>query len=135
MGNVYGKFTQGATSGTVDTVFVNPIRRPIEILYGHVIMNTNATVANRQLILEILDENDTFIYDVHAGDVVTNSLFNVHFAFMKSVPREEVFLGKNIQVPLGESFVLPVGWKMKIRWENVTGGDSYSSNFVFKEHQ
>lgn len=106
--------------------------RYTQLLYGQVVLTTDATVANRRVILQILDENDDVVIDSHAGAVVAASASDQHHEFLQGIYRETSFIGDSLQVPIGGDWLVPPGWKFSVDIENGVAGDSYDVEFVVK---
>lgn len=122
-----------ATAGNVDTDHVVPSGAQRKVLYGQVTLTTDATVANRRVVLQVLDDTDAVIYDTHAGAVVAASAADQHHEFMQGIFRETSFIGNALQVPIGADMVMIEGWTLRITIENAVAGDSYTSTFVVSD--
>lgn len=126
------RLNAAATAGNVVTDFTAPSNKAYELLYGQVVLTTNATVANRRVILSVVSGSDTII-DFHAGAVVTASSTSQHHEFMQGIFRETSFVGNALQVPFGQSTIIQEGWKFRITIENGVAGDSYTANIVVRQ--
>jgi len=117
-----------ATAGNVVTNFVVPNGLAYKVMYGQVVLTTDATAANRRVILTILDSASNTVMDVHAGAVVTASKSNQHLEFMQGIFRETTFIGNALQVPIPLEFWVPAGWTIRIAVEDGVAGDSYTGS-------
>jgi len=126
----YRHLEQTATNGNVDTSFTTRIGRDMQILYGQVILTTDATVANRRVIIQSIDDEDHVVIDLHSGAVVTASSSNQHHELLQGIFRETTFVGGAIQVPIPFNFIIPNGWALNITVENGVAGDSYTTEIL-----
>lgn len=87
------------------------------VLYGQVILTTDATVANRQLAVGVYDDAGApaLIFDNHAGAVVAASQAGVHFELMPGVPRETAVVAGSLQVPIPSNYIVRGGWTIRAR--------------------
>lgn len=116
-----------ATAGDVVADIVVPDNTTYEMMWGQVVLTTDATVADRRVVLEVLDKDSDVIFDIHAGAVVTANKADQHHEHMKGVYRETAFIGDSLQVPIGHDMSLPPGFTLRMRIENGQAGDSYYS--------
>lgn len=148
MANMIGKYGDGgaglnstvaqveaipATAGNVAHTYTVPAGRGKQLLFGHIKLTTNATVANRRVIISLLDASDNVINDVHSGAVVAASQTDVHHEFMQGVYRETAFIANTLQVPIPMDWIGPAGYKFRVSIENGVAGDSFRGNLMFKE--
>lgn len=124
--------SSGALAGNVNNDYVVPANETRRALFGQVVLTTDATVANRRVVAQILDSSNNIIIDFHSGAVVAASQSDQHHEFMQGIYRETSFVGDAIQVPIGADLWMKAGWKFRITIENGQAGDSYTNNFVFE---
>jgi len=120
-----------ATAGNVEYEYVVPAGSKKQIMFGHVKLTTNATVANRRMLMKLLDASDNLINDIHSGAVVAASQADVHHEFMQGVYRETAFIANTLQVPIPLDWVALPGYKFVVSIENGVAGDSYSGALAF----
>lgn len=132
----YQRLQATATAGNVSKDFTSEFtgNKPWQILYGQVVLTTDATVANRRVLLKILDSTGAVVFDTHAGAVVAASATAQHHEFLQGIYRETSFVGSALQVPIGHDFIIPAGWTLRISIENGVAGDSYTAQFMAVEH-
>jgi hypothetical protein len=116
-----------ATAGNVDSDIIVPSNVSYEMMWGQVVLTTDATVANRRVVLEILDPDLDVVFDIHAGATVPASQAARHHEHMKGVFRETSFIGDALQVPIPFDLILPPKFRLRVTIENGQAGDSYYS--------
>lgn len=102
------------------------------ILYGQIILTTDATVANRQLAFGIYDDAGTpaLIFDTHAGATVPASQ-TVHFELMPGIYRETAIVAGSLQVPIPDPGQVRGGWTIRSRLSSGgQAGDSFRMKLV-----
>jgi hypothetical protein len=122
-----------ATAGNVTTNYVVPEGTQRRVLYGQTILTTDATVANRRVILSVLDASGTSIFDLHSGAVVAASQTDQHHEYMQGIFRETSFIGGALQVPIGKDMILSPGWSLRVTVDNGVAGDSHTTNIVVSD--
>lgn len=135
MGNII-QLDATSAAGDANTDFVIPAYGKYKVLYGHVALTTDATVANRRVIFRILDDTGTpvKIFDSHAGAVVTASSTDQHHELMQGIYRETAFLGNALQIPIPQDCFLDEGWTLRILVEAGVAGDSYDTHIVAEDY-
>lgn len=113
-----------SVAGNVTTT-ITAVSRPQCVLYGQVVLTTDATVANRRVVFRVTDNEGNVIFDSHSGAVVPASSTAFHHEFMPGIFRETSFIGDALQVPIPFKCLIPVGYKLLIVVENGVAGDSY----------
>lgn len=127
----------GTKAGNANADFVVPSGNVhYQINYGQVILTTDATVANRQLDLQILDDAGTpaLVFDTHAGTTVPASQTGRHFELMPGTYRETSFVGGSLQCPFPDDFVVKAGWTIRVKFTAGVAGDSYTVKLVVTEY-
>lgn len=119
-------------AGNVATTLTSSDSQLKKVLYGQVVLTTDATVANRRVILSILDEAGDVVIDLHAAAVVAASTSSQHHEFLQGIYRETSFIGGAIQVPIPTDCLVPPGYSLKVSIENGVAGDSYNYAFASK---
>lgn len=122
-----------ATAGNVSHTYVVPPGHRQQLTSGHIKLTTNATVANRRVILKLTDASDNLINDIHAGVVVAASQTDVHHEFMQGVYRETAFIANTLQVPIPIEWIAKEGYKFVVSVEDGVAGDSFSGALLFEE--
>lgn len=102
-----------------------------KLVMGQVVLTTDATAANRNVIIRLTDESDNTVIDVHAGAPVTASKTSQHIEMMQGIYRETSFIDNALQLPIPEEFYVPPFWSLKVIIENGVAGDSYNYNLIF----
>ena len=124
-----------ATAGNVPFTYTVPEGAKQKFLYGHIKLTTNATVADRRVIVSLYDSADVLINDIHAGAVVAASQTNVHHDLMQGVYRETAFISNTLQVPVPIDWIALSGYKFVVSIENGQAGDSFSGAGCFESVQ
>ena len=131
MSTSYRQLTASATAGNVDTDFTPRTGKSMQVKYGQVVLTTDATVANRRVVVQVLGEDgSSVIADFHTGAVVAASATTQHHEFMQGIFRETSFIGGAIQVPIPVNCIIPNGYTFRVTVENGVAGDSYTTNFL-----
>lgn len=129
------KLSATGVAGNANSDFVVEDGNLNRILYGQVVLTTDATVANRRVRLQAIDDGSNVVFDSDAGAVVPASETNQKHDYMQSVTRETAFVENALQVPIPEEFVLLPGWTLRTSIVNGVAGDSYEVNFIADEAQ
>lgn len=126
------QITASSVAGNANSDYV--MTSDTEILYGQVVLTTDATVANRRVIFRILDDAGTpaLFFDSHAGAVVTASLTDYHHEFMPGIYRETSFVGSALEVPIPNRCIIPKGYTLRILIDAGVAGDSFDVSFMAK---
>jgi hypothetical protein len=74
---------------------------------------SNATVGNRQLVLQVLDSSSNVMYQFSAGIVQAASLVRF-YNFMAGVAREAAFVNGELMVPIPFDIIIPQGGSVKV---------------------
>lgn len=119
----------GATAGNVVSTLSPHTGKTGQVVYAQVILTTDATVANRRIIMTVKDAAGNSLIDTHAGAVVPASSTNFHLEFMQGVYRETSFIDDALQVPIPMSLIIPPGGSVSITVQNGQAGDSYTMAF------
>lgn len=119
-------------AGNVATTLTSKDTQINSFLYGQIILTTDATVANRRVIISVLDDSGNTIIDLHSGAVVAASASTQHHELMQGIFRETSFIGDALQVPVPQDFAIPPLYSFKITIENGVAGDSYDYALAFK---
>lgn len=131
----YKLITGAATAGNANMDFVVPANKMYRVCYGQIRLTTDATVADRRVVLGIYDDTGTpaLVFDTHAGAVVAASQTAAHHEFLQGVYRETAFVGGALQVPIGHDVVLLPGWTLRISIDAGVAGDSFVGGFMVVE--
>lgn len=92
----------------------------------HVAYTTDATVGNRELMIEILDASAVLIMNTGSASYQTASLAR-EYNCMDGIYREAAFkLNRSINVPLPTGYVIPAGGSILIKdAAGISATDSY----------
>lgn len=125
--------SESGVAGNANSDYTPTNKRMIVPIMAQVVLTTDATVANRRVLMQILDTSSNVVVDVHAGAVVAASQSNQHHEFMQGVYRETSFVGSALQVPMPRNMVIPDGYTLRFKIENGQAGDSYNTNLVYED--
>lgn len=106
-------------------------RRPVEIMWAHIVYTATATVGNRLLTLQVSDSAGNDMFSVRTAAFQTASQVQ-HYSFQPGMFREGSFSNGEIQVaiPVG---VLMAGWTLTVFDENnIDVADSFNVSFQGK---
>jgi hypothetical protein len=126
--------TGAATAGNANMDFVVPVNVRWRILYGKVLITTDAIVANRFIRMDMLNQAGASIMDFHAGTAVTASQTSQHCGFMQGIYRETAFVDSALQVPLGHDARLLSLWTLRVYVGGGVAGDSFSATIMVDEY-
>jgi hypothetical protein len=70
---------------------------------------SNATVGNRQLVLQVLDSSSNVMYQFSAGAVQAASAASQFYNFMAGVARETARVNNELMVPIPFDIIIPQG--------------------------
>lgn len=93
---------------TVPTGFI------YEILFGQVTMVTSGTAGNRQMVIQILDDDDVEVATIRAGAVQAASTTR-YYNFVQGVPRETSFIDDSINIAIPDEFIALPGYDVVIK--------------------
>lgn len=122
-----------SVAGNASTTFTVPNHKRWKVLYAQMVLTTDATVANRQVRMRLLDSSSTLVFDAHAGTVQTASATSQHYEFMQGVYRETSFIDSALQVPIPIDSYLQQKQKVQFTVSAGVAGDSYSIYLVVME--
>lgn len=126
--------TVESETGTNTWTWTCPAGINARILWLHCIYTSDATVANRQLVMELLNGSDALRWDTHAGGTQAASLVR-HYSFLVGIYRETSFLDGEIQIAMPK-ILIPEGFKLRIRdTGDASSSDSMAINFQFKDEK
>jgi len=74
---------------------------------------SNATVGNRQIVLQILDSASNVMYQFSAGIVQAASLVRI-YCFMSGVAREAAFVNGELNIPIPFDAIVPQNGSVKV---------------------
>lgn len=81
--------------------------------WAHAILISTATVGNRELCINVLDELGNLLIDIPSSAVQAASLTN-HYAFYQGIFRETAFAANAIQVPIPKDLYLRAGYTLRV---------------------
>lgn len=93
--------------------FVVPSGYIYELLYGQVSLVTTSTVGNRQLAIQILDDDSVVITTINAGAVQAASTTR-QYNFIQGVPRETSFVTNSLNVAIPDEFIMLPGYTIRV---------------------
>lgn len=94
--------------------FTVPTGYIYEILYGQITMVTSGTAGNRQMVIQILDDEDVEVATIRAGAVQAASTTR-YYEFVQGVPRETSFVDDSINVAIPDEFIALPGYDIVIK--------------------
>lgn len=121
------------TAGNVDTDIIVPDNQTYEFIWGQIILDTDATVANRWVRIATLDLDGNNALCLCAGAAVTASKSDQLCAYIQGIYRETAFVNNVIQVPIATDHILLPGFTLRSFIENGVAGDSYSGGIMVRE--
>lgn len=124
---------RGSAAGNANIDFVVPPSTQWRVLYGKVLVTTDATVANRYIRLDMRDGNES-VMDFHSGAAIAASQTAQHIGFMQGIFRETAFVDGALQVPIGLDARLLSGWTLRVYAVNGVAGDSISAIIMVDQY-
>jgi hypothetical protein len=121
------------TAGNVNLTLTPDHGKTGQVHYAQIVLTTDATAANRRVIMSILDPDDNVLIDVHAGATVPANSTGFHLEFMQGIFRETSFIDDALQVPIPMMMIVPPDHKVQITVQNGQAGDSYDVSFCGAE--
>jgi len=119
--------------GTNTWTWTCPDGRNAKISWLHCAYTSDATVGNRQILLQLLDASDVIRMDTHAGAVQAASLVR-HYLYLPGIYRETSFIDGELEVALPRSLVVPSGYKLKVYDStDVSASDAMAINFQYED--
>lgn len=121
--------SSGTKAGNVNADFLVPAGiGEYKVLYGHLVLTTNATVANRQVSFGIYDDagSPALIFDTHAGVTVPANQSSINFELMPGIFRESAIVAGSVQVPIPMECRVRGGWTIRLAVGAGVAGDSYT---------
>jgi hypothetical protein len=101
-----------ATANDSNKSWVVPDGEMWELNWAHVILASTATVGNRVVCIDVLDEDGNILLDLPSAVVQAASATN-HYAFFQGIFRESAFVLSSLQVPIPRSLMLKAGYTLK----------------------
>lgn len=102
-----------STANDSDKTITVPAGKTWELKWLHIILASTATVGNRQIKMEILDDDSVVRADIHAGAVQAASLTR-HYLCGQGVYRETSFVNGEMHVPIPHDLILHPGWSFRV---------------------
>lgn len=102
------------TANDSNKSFTVPTGYIYEILYGQITLVTSATAGNRQLVIQILDDDDVEVATIRAGAVQAASTTR-YYEFVQGVPRETSFIDESINIAIPDEFIALPGYDIVIK--------------------
>lgn len=121
-----------ATAGNATKTYTNDTGEAVEILFGNVVLVTDATVANRLVSLLAKNSAGNLLTEVRAGAAVTASL-TAAISYHSATNRETALVNNSLQVPLPDKFVIPPAGTLTVSVAAGVAGDSFSGRFLARK--
>jgi len=121
-----------STAGNANADMVVPVKKIYRILFGHVEMITDANVASRRLLIQILDASSNVVTEHTVGATQAASL-TYHYELMQGIYRETSAVGLALQVPIPADFMILPEYTIRTKFTNGVAGDDFSVHFVVEE--
>ena len=94
--------------------FVVPNNEQWKLSNAHITLVSDATVGNRQIVLEILDTAAAVVFSSAAGAVQAASVTRI-YDYMQGITKETAFVGTVIQVPIPFNLYVLSGYTLRVR--------------------
>lgn len=120
-------------AGNATTTFTvgNSVR--YKVLYGSVDLTTDATVANRRVVLKALASDSTVLFNLQAGAVTTASTSNSLHEYGPGLPRETSAVSSSLLTPIPSELIIPTGGSLTISVTSGVAGDAYEADFLVEQ--
>ena len=122
-----------ATAGDVVYSHTVPAGFSEKLLFGQVLLTTDATVANRFVAIGLYDASGVLINNLHAGAPVTAGLTSQHIELAQGQYRETAIIAGALQLPIPPDWIGNPGWTFRISIAGGVAGDSYTAALVFEQ--
>lgn len=122
-----------ATAGNVVYSYTVPAGYSLKLAYGHILLTTDATVANRRVKVGLYDSAGVLITDIHAGATVPASQTDQHMELMQGIYRETALTAGTLQVPIPRDWQGDPGETFRITVDAGVAGDSYTAALSFEQ--
>lgn len=124
-----------ATANDSDKSWTVPDGEVWEILYIHGILDSTATVGNREFRIDIADADSQVILSIHPGAVQTAGN-TYHYLGMQGVYRETSFVLDEMHIPIADDLFLAPGWSIRIFDVNAVdaAADDLTAAFIYKAY-
>jgi len=122
-----------AASGSSDKEWTVPNREIWKLTYVHIILHTSAVSGNRQVTVQVRDDEDRMLIDTTAGALQADNQVN-HYAFIQAVPHESSFVNGEIVVPIASDIIIQPKCKLRVFDEIAVDpvGDNMTVSFQIK---
>jgi hypothetical protein len=121
---IYQADTSSANSWTSEV-----LKDDYHLHWFHLKYTSTATVGNRQIRAELIDQDGNVVYDISAGAVQAASN-TYHYSYLPGIYRETSFIDNEIQVPFPIYFVAKANHRLRIRdVSDVDAADSIEVNY------
>jgi hypothetical protein len=112
------------TTGATNSLQSNTVNEDTYLLFVSVAYTSNATVGNRQIVLQVLDPSNNVLAQHSAGLVQAASLVN-RYNFMPCITRETALVNSEVNVPIPFDLMIPSGGSFKVLdTAGIAAGDS-----------
>ena len=101
-----------------------------EVMYGHIIVTTDANTGNRRFHMDVVDSDGNVVTDVHAKPQQGASEVQ-HYALKQGMPEDTTFTaGIDLQLSISNRFFVPPNHFIEVFLENQQAGDVIEVNLV-----
>lgn len=125
--------TVPATAGNAVFSYTNNTGQLMKLAFAHVIISTDATVADRFFELALYDVSANLIMTSHAGSALAASQVNQHIEMAQGAAREAGFINGALLMAIPKDLLVPPGWVLKFLLNNGVVGDSFSGRAMLIE--
>lgn len=97
-----------------------------QLIYAHVVYTADATVGNREIVLELVNPSSQVVGDWHTSAYITANQSGYHVEFLPGTYRETTFdAAHTIQTPFAAGLMIPSGYTLKVLdANNVSAADT-----------
>ena len=118
-----------ATAGDQDAYITIGNRKRARLIFGHITLTCDGTVANRVIRLSVDDGVDLLTRFLYSPSITASQTKTVNYNDAQE--SEGSFSGHNYNLSLGPNVILDAGDRIKIEIDGGVAGDSYSGVFRF----
>ena len=118
-----------ATAGDEDAYITIGNRKRARLIFGHITLVANGTVANRVIRLSVDDGADLLTRFLYSPSITAGQTKTANYNDAEE--SEGAWSGHNYNLKLGSNVILDAGDRLRIEIDGGVAGDSYSGVFRF----
>lgn len=129
MGRETQQLAATGAAGNVNTDFTFTGINPWQVVYGRVVLTTDATVANRRVIIQSLDSANKVLFEMQASVTHPASQTDENHEYLPGVGREAAEINNTLLLPIPKKWMFIATQKLRVSINAGVAGDSYEADF------